>query len=125
MDLNLLGKFKIQEEQLNLIKENFLSESLNETETKFVINDFFKNERVLIDPHTAVAIGVAKKFSLKEDTIVLSTAHPSKFSDVVLESTGTKPQLPKNLKNILTKKENFDILSADLKEVKKYITKRI
>ena len=41
MDLNLLGKFKIQEEQLNLIKENFLSESLNETETKFVINDFF------------------------------------------------------------------------------------
>ena len=125
MDLNLLGKFKIQEEQLNLIKENFLSESLNETETKFVINDFFKNERVLIDPHTAVAIGVAKKFSLKEDTIVLSTAHPSKFSDVVLESTGTKPQLPKNLKNILTKKENFDILSVDLKEVKKYITKRI
>ena len=64
MDLNLLGKFKIQEEQLSLIKENFLSESLNETETKFVINDFFKNERVLIDPHTAVAIGVAKKFSL-------------------------------------------------------------
>ena len=125
MDLNLLGKFKIQEEQLSLIKENFHSESLNETETKFVINDFFKNERVLIDPHTAVAIGVAKKFSLKEDTIVLSTAHPSKFSDVVLESTGTKPQLPKNLKNILTKKENFDILSADLKEVKKYITKRI
>ena len=68
---------------------------------------------------------MAKKFSLKEDTIVLSTAHPSKFSDVVLESTGTKPQLPKNLKNILTKKENFDILSVDLKEVKKYFTKRI
>jgi len=124
-DLNTIGKFKIEKEQLNRIKENFLSESLSETETKFIINDFYKNGKVLIDPHTAVAIGVTKKFSLKEKTVVLSTAHPSKFHDVVMEASGRKPELPKNLKNILTKKENFDTLSADLKEVKKYIIKRI
>jgi len=54
----------------------------------------------------------------------LATAHPSKFSDVTMEATGIKPELPENLKNILVEKENYDKLPKDLEKVKNYILER-
>ena len=85
----------------------------------------YKDHGMLVDPHTAVGIGVAKKISLEGNTMVLATAHPSKFSEAVMEATGIKPELPENLKNTLIKKEKYDKLPKDLEKVKKYILERI
>ena len=52
----------------------------------------------MIDPHTAVGIGAANKVSLKESIVVLGTAHPAKFSNVVMKETGKQPELPDKLK---------------------------
>ena len=84
----------------------------------------YKDHGMLVDPHTAVGIGVAKKISLEGNTMVLATAHPSKFSEAVMEATGIKPELPENLKNTLIKKEKYDKLPKDLAKVKKYILER-
>ena len=100
-DLNERGEFKIEKEELKKIKDSFSSESLSEEETKSIISEMYKNHGILIDPHTAVGIGVAKKISLEGNTIVLATAHPSKFSEVVMKATGIKSDLPENLKNTL------------------------
>ena len=124
-DLNEKGEFKLDREQLKKINENFCSESLSEQETKSVINKMYKNQGVLIDPHTAIAIGIIDKISSKENIITLATAHPSKFSDVVNEETKVMPELPQNLKDMLSKKENFDKLDKDLEKVKSYILKRV
>ena len=56
---------------------------------------------MLIDPHTAVAIGAVNKISLEGNIVVLATAHPSKFSEVVTQATNLEPELPEKLKNIL------------------------
>ena len=80
---------------------------------------------MLIDPHTAVAIGVSNKISLEGNTIILATAHPSKFSEVVMKETSIKPELPENLKNILIEKEKYEKLSKDLKKIQNYILERI
>ena len=82
-------------------------------------------EKKLIDPHTAVGIGVVKKVPLKGNTIVLSTAHPAKFSDVVMKETNVKPELPENLKDILTKKEKYEKIPVNLKSIQNYILKKI
>ena len=124
-DLNEKGEFKLDREQLKKINESFCSESLSEQETKSVINKMYKNQGVLIDPHTAIAIGIIDKISSKENIITLATAHPSKFSDVVNEETKVMPELPQNLKDMLSKKENFDKLDKDLEKVKSYILKRV
>ncbi|HJO77384.1 MAG TPA: threonine synthase [Pelagibacteraceae bacterium] len=124
-DLEERGEFKIGKEELKKIKDNFFSESLSEEETKSIISEVYKNYGILVDPHTAVGIGVTKKISLEENTIVLATAHPSKFSEVVMEATGIKSELPENLKNTLIRKEKYDKLPTDLEKVKKYILKRI
>ena len=70
------------------------------------------------------AIGVANKTSLEGNTVILATAHPSKFSEVVMNETGIKPELPENLKNILDKKEKYEKLPQDLKKIQNYILER-
>ena len=124
-DLNKNGKFVLEKEELKNIRENFCSESLSEEETKSVIKEIYENEKMLIDPHTAIAIGAVNKINLKENTIILATAHPAKFSEVVTKETGIKPELPENLKNILDKKEKYEKLPKDLKKIQNYILERI
>jgi len=124
-DLYTQGEFVIGKSELKKIKTNFCSESLSEHETKSVIKKIYKSQGILIDPHTAVAIGVSDKIPLKESTIILSTAHSSKFSDTVMQETNIKPELPESLKNILTAKENYIKLPKELTKIKDYILKRI
>ena len=124
-DLNEQGEFKIGKEELTKIKKNFSAESLSEEETKSTINKVYKDQGILIDPHTAVAIGAANKISLEGNTVILATAHPSKFSDVVMEATSIKPELPENLKNILIEKEKYEKLPKNLKKIQNYILEKI
>ena len=124
-ELNEKGEFTLKDENLDKIRTSFFSESLSEEETKSVIKEIFKKEGTLIDPHTAVAIGAANKVPLQDDIVVLGTAHPAKFSDVIIKETSTKPELPGNLKKMLNKKEKFEKLPKDLKKVKDYIFDRV
>ena len=124
-DLNEKGEFKIEKDELRKIRDNFCSESLSEKETKSVINETYKNQGMLIDPHTAVAIGAVNKISLEGNTVILATAHPSKFSDVVMKETNIKPELPEDLKNILVEKEKYEKLPKDLKKIQNYILERV
>ena len=124
-DLKKKGEFRIDDKEIKKINEIFCSESLSENETKLVLSDFFEKEKILIDPHTAVGIGVTKKIPLEGKTVILSTAHPSKFPDAVENATNKNPELPDTLQNILTKKENYIKLSNDLNVIQNYILKKI
>ena len=119
------GEFNLGKEDLKKINESFCSESLSDEETKLEIKKLYKNKKILIDPHTAVAIGVAKKIPQQGRTVVLATAHPSKFIDVVSSETNIKPELPEKMKKILTEEEKCDHLPGDLKKIQSYIFKRI
>ena len=124
-DLNERGEFILEKEERSKILESFSSESMSDKETKLIINEIYNNQKMFIDPHTAVGIGVTKKILLQGNTIILSTAHPSKFSDVIMKETNAIPELPKNLENVLTKKEKYKKLPKDLKIIQNYILERI
>ena len=60
----------------------------------------------LMDPHTAVGVAAVQKFHAncsKQNipTIILSTAHPAKFPEIVEKATGKNPRLPKSLEDLL------------------------
>ena len=118
------GEFMIKEKELKKIRDNFLSDSLSEQETRRIISQTYNDHKILVDPHTAIGIGVAKKVSLKGHIVVLATAHPYKFSEVVSETIKIEPKLPKNLENIFGKIEKFDTLPVDLLKIKNYILER-
>ena len=118
-------KFKLDQNELKRIQDHFLSASLSEEETKSIIRETYNNYKIMIDPHTAVGIGAAKKLRLKNKTLILATAHPSKFSDVVMQETKIKPELPESLKNILEIKEKYEKLPKSLEHIKNYIVSKI
>jgi len=124
-DLKNKNEFKLEKDEINKIREDFYSESMSDNETKLIINKIYNDEKILIDPHTAVGIGAIKKLSLENKTVVLSTAHPSKFFEIVKEQTNTKPELPEGLKNLLNKEEKYEVLPKDLKNIQNYILQRV
>jgi len=118
-------EFQLNEQEVKKIKEIFCSESLSDQETKSVIKNTYKNQGILVDPHTAIAIGAIDKVSLHGKCIVLATAHPSKFPESVKNETGVTPELPESLKDILTKKEKYTKIPSDLKKIQAYIKSKV
>ena len=123
--LNKNGEFKLDKEKIKKMGESFCSASLSEEETKLTIKDVYNKYKIIIDPHTAVGIGAVNKLALKEKIVILSTAHPSKFSNVVFQATGKKPNLPSRLNSVLVQEERYKKFSKNLKQIQKYILEKV
>jgi len=127
---NVMSKIKnntyqIDNIDLDKIKKNFTSEMLNENETISMIKDIYEKNKVVVDPHTAVGIGAARKLGLEQNCVVLSTAHPCKFPKAIEEAISKTEKLPDSLKYVYDKEEKFKVLSNDINKVKDYVTNSI
>ena len=118
------NSYKIEKSNLDIIQKDFLSESCNEQETLDIIKKIYEDNDVILDPHTAIGVGVANKLSIN-NCVVLSTAHPCKFPDATNISIDKHEKLPKALEHVLEKVENFKILKNDIEEVKNYIKNNV
>jgi len=116
--------YQIDKPSLEIIQKDFLSESCNERETLDIIKKNYEENNIILDPHTAVGVGAAKKLSFN-DCVVLSTAHPCKFPDAINNAINKHENLPKDLKDVLSKVENFQVLKNDIKDVKNFVLKAI
>ena len=116
--------YKIEKINLESIQKDFVSESCNEKETLDIIKKYFEKNNVILDPHTAVGVGVANKLSL-DDCVVLSTAHPCKFPDATENAIKKHENLPEELKHVLNKDENFEVLKNDIEVVKNFVRSKI
>jgi threonine synthase len=77
---------------------------------------------MLIDPHTAVGVKVAREFA--EDGVpmlTMATAHPAKFPDAVERATGVRPGLPEHLSNLFDLPEFTVQLPNDLATVEAFV----
>ena len=115
------NSFKIDKDILINLQNIFTSESLNEIEILNTIKEFYKKNKIIIDPHTAIGVGAVEKLNLSE-VVVLATAHPSKFPIAIEKAIAKKENLPKSLDYIYDKEEKFEVISNDLEKVKDYIT---
>ena len=117
--------YKIDSPDLNEIKKNFTSEMLDENETIEMINFIYKEHQLVVDPHTAVGIGAAKKLGLEKNCVVLSTAHPCKFPKAIEDAISKTEKLPDSFKYVYDKEEKFEVISNDIYKVKNYIMNSI
>tara|TARA_Y100000590_G_scaffold444022_1_gene574233 strand:+ start:1 stop:741 length:741 start_codon:yes stop_codon:yes gene_type:complete len=119
------NKYTIDKLSLESIKKDFISESCSESEILEVISEIFNKHNIILDPHTAVGVGVAKKLKIDDKCVVLSTAHSCKFPDAIIKAIKKNTFLPDELKYILNKEERFHIIENNTEEVKKYIKEKI
>jgi threonine synthase len=101
----------------------FSAASLDDDETLAEIKRTYDEWGYLVDPHTAVGIGAARRARTDPDlpVVCLSTAHPSKFPDAVEKATGIRPLLPERLADLFDREERFDVLPDDLASVEAYV----
>lgn len=74
----------------------FVSGSSTHADRLAVIKDCYERYGVLIDPHTADGVSVARRYAdqLDDPIVVLETALPIKFADTMIEAVGFAPQIP-------------------------------
>ncbi|MBO6480329.1 MAG: threonine synthase [Pelagibacteraceae bacterium] len=118
------GGYSLNKEELNKIKSDFCSSTVSDELTKQTLKNVYEQYQLLIDPHTATAFKAAELNSSDEEMLILSTAHPCKFSETVHQATGIEPKIPENIKNILNKKESYITLDNNLGAIKNYILER-
>jgi len=118
------NSYQIEKSNLDMIQKDFLSESCNEKETLDIIKKNYEENNIILDPHTAVGVGVANKLSFN-DCVVLSTAHPCKFPEATNNAINKYEKLPEEFQYVLKKDENFKVLKNNIKEVKKFVKSKV
>jgi threonine synthase len=94
----------------------------DEAATIAEIDATWRHTGELIDPHTAVALHVARKARRNGNPVVVaSTAHPAKFPDAVEKASGVRPALPARLADLFERPERFAVLPNDLARVKEAV----
>jgi threonine synthase len=120
--LSQSGSFEIEEGPLRAMRAVFGAGRCNEDETASTIAELWNEAGYLLDPHTAIGVHVAKDHDNGETPmVVLGTAHPAKFPDAVERASGNRPELPENLKDMMTAEERQQVLAADQGVVERYI----
>lgn len=108
----------------NNVKKDIVGFSFNDEETKECIKRVFNNTNYILDPHGAIGYLAFEKYSkLNSDIngIILETAHPSKFIEVVEPLINSKVDIPERLA-CLSKKEMKKIkLPNDYNIFKSYL----
>ena len=80
---------------LTFIRNSFDAGVVSEIETLEEVAQILRNTGYLTDPHTAIAVKVARHHADPDVPMVtLSTAHPAKFPDTVHDATGKTPHPP-------------------------------
>ena len=119
------NSYKIDKNDLDKIKKNFISEMLDENETIEMIKTINNEHKIVVDPHTAVGIGAARKLGLEKNCVVLSTAHPCKFPQAIEVAISKTENLPDSLNYVYDRKEKFELLPNDIEKVKGYVMNSI
>jgi threonine synthase len=122
------GRFTIEPQALAWIRQYFAAERVDEPQTLQVIGEVFQQTGRIIDPHTAVGVGAARRESVADGAlpmVVLATAHPAKFPDAVAKAIDHRPALPSRLSNLYDRNERFEVLPADLAAVQQHIREQL
>ena len=115
------GEITLPSEAIPRMQEGWVGESLSDPETTEVISTVFDESGVILDPHSAVGVGAARRRPDSMPRLVMATAHPAKFPDAVEAATGVRPVLPAHLGDLFDRPERFDVLPNDLVTVQDYV----
>ncbi len=124
-DLKSKGSFSLNQEQIDIIKEDFSAKKINDDETVEIIKKFSNDYGFIIDPHTATAVGASKVIKDNSEILVLGTAHPYKFLETVKMATSQEIETPKQIEHLMDKKEKYDILENKTTDIKNYILEKL
>jgi threonine synthase len=77
---------------------------------------------VVIDPHTADGVKVAREHRTPGvTTVCLETALPAKFAETIVEAIGREPERPTGYADIESRPQRVELMPVDVARLKRYI----
>jgi len=113
------------ENDLVKMRNELIGFSLDDARTSKVMSELSENSNYLVCPHTAVGYAGLKsyqsEFGNSDPGIVLSTAHPAKFGELVEGATHITPEVPPHLKDCLSKLKQSTVIAPNYEALKTYL----
>jgi threonine synthase len=123
----LLGRFRATGSVEAPRDPAFVAARLDDDETLAEIARVHDETGMLVDPHTAIGIGAARRARATGavdpslPVVCMATAHPAKFPDAVETATGIRPPLPARLADLYDRPERYEVVAAHLESVQELV----
>ena len=112
-------------DNLHEIRQEIAAVSVTDGGTLDEMRRTYDQSGTVLDPHTAVGVAASRKSqpsgSLSEPTVVVATAHPAKFPDVVTRALNITVPLPCQLEDALRRPKHSIQISADYMRVRELL----
>jgi len=121
---NFIRILELFQHQLPQLKEKVSSVTVSDEATKETLGDVYKQHQYTLDPHGAVAYKAVQDFLQGHDDwsgILLETAHPVKFPDVVEAVTGSPVAVPESAAHLLKLEKKSIHMNADFNDLKEWL----
>ena len=115
----------LYEGNLDAMKSDISSTSVLDEETLVEMRRTYERSGYILDPHTAVGVAATRKLnpsrSSSGPTIVVGTAHPAKFPEVVEKALHLTIPPPKQLQEALQRTKQSTRILADYQQIKRLL----
>jgi threonine synthase len=105
-------------------ESGFVSGTSTHQDRMDTIRRVYQDNGIIIDTHTADGVKVGLEY--REDGVpllCLETALPAKFEESIIEALGRSPERPVGYENIEALPQRFEVMDADVEEIKDYIAR--
>jgi threonine synthase len=123
---NFVRILEMMQNNFTTLSNALTSYSITDTDTKATIARVYKTNNYILDPHGAVAFIAAEKFLTATDvrTVILETAHPVKFPEVVEEAIGQSLSIPASVQNLFEREKVSIPLAPNYTAFKSWMLKK-
>jgi threonine synthase len=105
------------------LRRDVVGVAVDDEQTLACMADVYRRTGYVLDPHSAVAYHASQERSAtrEEPVVVLSTAHPGKFPEIVQRALGRKPPIPAGLARARTGTEHVRAADPTLASLTKLL----
>lgn len=121
---NFIRIMEIFHQQIGGLRNTLNGYTISDDETKATLVSVFKEHNYLLDPHGAVAYTALQLYQTQHpDTkgVILETAHPVKFYDVIEPLIHQTVTVPETVAEQINKEKVTTKISADINELKDFL----
>lgn len=112
-------------EDLDDLRAHVSTTSHDDEEIRRTIRKLYRRTGRVLDPHTAVGWAAAKRslgrFAAEHPRVILATAHPAKFGEIVDPLVGRRVEMPESLSAVVDQPPRRQSLDADFDDLRRFL----
>ncbi len=117
----------LYDDNIEIMRSEIESFSFNDAKTIDGIKEVYSKYGYIIDPHGAVGYMALKKYlevakQNNMDSVIVETAHPAKFKDVVENAINAEVKIPQRLAECLNKEKHSIVLDSKFETFKDFLS---